>query len=294
MIPERARPVRRVHLHAALQSAEAGRRAVEGDDLAVEHERGAAGLVSGEGVGDLWVGGGEVLAAARAQAHAVVGAEREDPLAVELPLEDPTVVAEVVLGQGGEHRLDPARLVRGVALLPIRALQHVERAHRCGAPSSFRATWSRSRPVRTDSGCVLVGFRRASAPSSSSFTSSHAVVTVEAGQRVAAPQLAALQPHRDVSVVEAVGEGHRRAVVVGGEVAVRAGVPHDHRAGAVGAFGDDALEVEVVDRVVLDLAARAACRGVGRGAPRGRPRTAGRRRPRGGSPSAWCWRRAAG
>ena len=63
-------------------------------------------------------------------------------------------------------------------------------------------------------------------------------------------------------------------------------VPHDHVAAAVLAARDDALEVEVVERVVLDVDGQALDVGVERRALRHRPADAARRRPRGAGRSA--------
>ena len=50
--------------------------------------------------------------------------------------------------------------------------------------------------------------------------------------------------------------GHRRGRVVGAARLPRADVPHDHVAAAVLALGDHALEVEIFDRMVLDVHGR--------------------------------------
>jgi len=71
-------------------------------------------------------------------------------------------------------------------------------------------------------------------------------------EREAAVQLLALEPERDVAVRD--GVLHRdRPAALDRDVLVGAGVPDDHRAGAVFALGDAALELEVVERVVLGL-----------------------------------------
>ena len=70
----------------------------------------------------------------------------------------------------------------------------------------------------------------------------------------------------------------------------RAPVPHDHVAAAVLAARDHALEVEVVERMVLDVHGQALHVGVERRALRHGPAHAARRRLRAGGRSAAGWR----
>jgi hypothetical protein len=87
----------------------------------------------------------------REEPHSPSPLEGQRPFAVDLPLEQPAGIREALVGERGQHRLDPAR------------------------PAAQRpsfATCSTVRPLRTDSGCVLTGLRRRSAASSSSLTSS--------------------------------------------------------------------------------------------------------------------------
>ena len=81
-------------------------------------------------------------------------------------------------------------------------------------------------------------------------------------------QLLAVQLHVELAVAHRVDRVAALALVV---VVPGAGVPHDDVAAAVLARGDDALEVVVLQRVVLDVERRAAYRRVERGALRDGP-----------------------
>ncbi len=85
-------------------------------------------------------------------------------------------------------------------------------------------------------------------------------------ERPPALELLAVEPDLRVPGVERLG--HRALLV---EVAVRAGVPHDHGARPV-ALADHALEVGVLERVVLDLDREALHARVGRRPLRDGPR----------------------
>src|SRR5438128_11714470 len=97
-------------------------------------------------------------------------AEHQAPDTVVLRLEDPRGIGEAFLGQRGEHRFRPRRLLRRPKSGSIPRGDRPEHvAHRVPCSS---ATCSIVRPEITDSGRVRTGFRRASARSSASFTSS--------------------------------------------------------------------------------------------------------------------------
>ena len=83
----------------------------------------------------------------------------------------------------------------------------------------------------------------------------------------------------EVEVELAVGDGGARVVGLGRRP--RAPVPHDHVAAAVLAARDDALEVGVLDRVVLDLARRGRGPSGRASGPSARPSSPARRRARG-------------
>ena len=140
-------------------------------------------------------------------------------------------------------------------------------AARGASHSRPAATSSIVRPLSTDSGCVETGLRRASAASSRTLTSSQllAAAPLHAGARqgVAPAQLAALELDDGVPVGQRALDRHLLAVALGA-VAVGAGVPHDDRARAVAALPDRALEVGVVERVVLDGHRQALLARVGR------------------------------
>jgi hypothetical protein len=95
---------------ALLQPGEPGLAAVESDDLPVDDE--VAGLLGGQGLGDLGVGAGVLLVVAGHQPDPPAGSERQASLAVELALEHPPRVGEPVLGERGQLRVEPAGLIR--------------------------------------------------------------------------------------------------------------------------------------------------------------------------------------
>ena len=102
------------------------------------------------------------------------------------------------------------------------------------------------------------------------------VVLVIAGmlhpdQGVAAADLVAFEEDLDFAVLDGAGHGRRMLRVVG-DVAVCPPVPDDHPSGPILALGNHALEVAVVERVVLDLDGQPAVRGIGGWSPRHRPR----------------------
>src|SRR5918999_3813222 len=132
-------------LAALLEPGEAGLRAVEGHDLAVEHEV-RRGLAL-ERLDDLREPRVEAEVVAREQPHARFCLDGDAADAVELAFEDPAGVGEPLLGQHRLHRLDAVG----------------ERGH----------SSSIVRPLTTDSGWVLTGLRRASASSSRRLISSH-------------------------------------------------------------------------------------------------------------------------
>jgi hypothetical protein len=78
-----------------------------------------------------------------------------------------------------------------------------------------------------------------------------ALVLADAGKRPAAAQLLAAQLHDEVTLVERALERHLAPVALRA-VAIGPGIPHDHRAGAVLALGDDALKPGVLERMILD------------------------------------------
>ncbi len=155
-------------LHAALQPREAGDGTLEGHDLAVEHAV-APGPAS-QRVDQLRVGIAELLAVAAQNPRRAAAHHRHRALAVELALENPARIGKPLIGQGRQRRRPPAgqRLRPGaLAILPGQA---GERARHPSLPIS-----SMLRPDSTESGSVETGFRRASAASSSTLTSSQRV-----------------------------------------------------------------------------------------------------------------------
>src|SRR5260370_6350228 len=96
--------------HALLQAGEPAVAAASVDALAVDDE--VAGLLGGQGLGDLGVGTGVVLLVAGHQPGRPSGSERQATLAIELALEDPRRIGEPVQGERGQLRIHPARLIR--------------------------------------------------------------------------------------------------------------------------------------------------------------------------------------
>ena len=148
--------------------------------------------------------------------------------------------------------------------------------------ASSRATCSIVRPLLTDSGCVLSGLRRASAPSSRRLISSHCGFAPPSVRCSVQPplELLALEPDLRVAGVERLG--HRALLV---EVAVGARVPHDH-----GARRRSPRRSRPRSRRSRAGGPRPRRRGASRAGrstgPSGPPTSAASRRPRGGSRSA--------
>src|SRR6185436_14700008 len=94
---------------------------------------------------------------------------------VELALEDPVRVAEAGVREDGLHRIGGLRRGRGREQRALVVAQRGEQVAHASSPVpvSSLATCSIVRPLLTDSGCVLSGLRRASAPSSRRLISSH-------------------------------------------------------------------------------------------------------------------------
>ncbi len=131
----------------------------------------------------------------------------------------------------------------------------------CHTASRAAFTSSLVRPVFTDAGCSS-GFQPGSAKSSFLCSSSHCSLPLRASvppdQQEPPLELLAGQ----IEVQLAAGDGGRR--VTGARRRPRAAVPHDHVAAAVLAARDHALEVGVLDRVVLHLHGQDARRRVQR------------------------------
>jgi hypothetical protein len=166
--PGCARLVRIAELHASLEAREARLALLEGHDLPVHEER--VRVLRRERLGDLGVAVVQGLPVAREELHRLAAPDGEASFAVELPLEDPVGVGEALVRERGQHRLNPSRPLASANPAPELVGKRVDdrRGHRADAS----ATSPTVRPEITDSGWVLVGRRRASAPSSSVFTSS--------------------------------------------------------------------------------------------------------------------------
>ena len=156
------------------------------------------------------------------------------------------------------RRARPARRSVGAA--------QIDRARPASAAGAA-LTSSLVRPVLTDRGWSS-GSHPATAYSSCLCSSSHCSLPprrAAANQREVAAQLLAVQVEVQVARL---GRGDRVGAV--GD-RPRAPVPHDHVAAAVLARGDDAFEVEVVERVVLDVHRHALRVGIERRSLRHRP-----------------------
>jgi hypothetical protein len=96
-------------LHPPLQPGEAAAAALEGDHLPVHHE--VVGLLRRQGLRQLRVVVVEPFAVAGQQPHLRALTKGQAALTVELRLEDPTRVGEAPVGEGGQHRVGPRRLL---------------------------------------------------------------------------------------------------------------------------------------------------------------------------------------
>ena len=140
---------------ALLEAGEARDPVPEGDYLPVDDEvLGGIVLVR---LGQLGVGGAHVPPRSRHQRHARTVADRDAADAVELLLEYPGGIREALVGEDGLHRLGLARPGGAPEAVAVRLREPLERVVQIS--SIFL-------PLRTDSGCVLTGLRRASAFSS--------------------------------------------------------------------------------------------------------------------------------
>src|SRR6056297_184586 len=157
-------------LHSLLQTREAADVVLEGDRFAVDDEIGAVLLQAG--LDQLGIGIVGLLAVAGQQSNLVVVAEKQQALAVELALVNPVGIGKALVGQRGQHRRHPFRviaLLQGVAFLACQCISPV--AHPSFPPSSSAICFM-VRSLSTDFFSVETGFRRASACSSSIFISS--------------------------------------------------------------------------------------------------------------------------
>jgi hypothetical protein len=102
------------------------RSGVERDDLAVEDE---VALEVAEHSLDLRVGVDQLLAAAGEEQDLPVGDVGDGAFAIELALEDPGRVRDVVAGQGGEHRVEPSGETLGTQLYPPVCREPVPHVH---------------------------------------------------------------------------------------------------------------------------------------------------------------------
>jgi hypothetical protein len=178
----------RCQVHAPLELLEAGPRALERDDLAVEHD-----LVPRQRLRErpqLGVARGHVATAAGLQDQAPALHERDRAHAVPLDLERPAAVVVRKRTRAREHRLElfGHRLALGV----VRGIHAMD----------------------------------------------HPVVALGAEQHVASPHALPVEGDHHLRVAELV-------------LLVRAAVPDRHRPGAVLPGRDRALELEVLERVVL-------------------------------------------
>ncbi len=240
---------------------------VEHHDLAVD-DRLAAGQGT-EALGEVGVSRGPVEAAAGRHPYAVAGDERDRTVAVELDFVQPAVALRGIRCAARELRREPCRHVRpdgsgdparsrGAA--PCR-LWRPTGGSRIGefldAPPRFRAF----RAFGEDVGAFPRG--RVAFLEQEPVSLRLARLGLEAGQHEAAVQFLAGQPELE-------GSGGQRAV----DVVHRrpdAGVPDDHRSGAVGPLGDDALEVDILDGMVFRLDGEALVVRVERGSLRHGP-----------------------
>src|SRR5215470_309830 len=227
--------------HALLEPLEARAPAlVEGDDLAVEDE--ALEWERVQRRRHLRIARGEELPAPSAQLDLVARARSENPHAVVLDLEQPRRIRRRLvderrqhheiaarrdlaarrpqLGQPAAYGRDPARAV--AQLLDRQAREH-------GLGIAFR---------RLHVADVFVGLLEQEPV---------AILAAHPRERPPALQLEAEQLELELAARDLLAGGLRLQQLES------PGVPDDRRTGSVAAFGNDAFEVGVLDRVVLDV-----------------------------------------
>ena len=248
------------HAGAVLEQAE-GRAAfaVESDHLAVENRRlglDPRRLRSGE-VGEVARG---VLLVACPEPDLAVVDDRLDTVPVELQLEQPIGIVERRVAHGRLHRLDEVGEGRDLRAGQVDVGFLCRRAripHRVLAGEHLvvgSAGLDRLRQLVD----VPVGIGRLVALVDQQPVVRAGLGAARLDQREAAAQLLAVEPELEL----ALADGPAR--IVGFLRLERAPVPHDHVAAAVLALGNDALEVEVRDRMVLDMNGHAPLVGVER------------------------------
>jgi hypothetical protein len=227
--------------HALLQAAEArAPRLVVRHDLAVEHD--LLHAEPAQRLRDLGIARRDVLAAAAQHAHVVAAALGDHADAVVLDLEHPALARERLLGQRGEHVFH----LLG-AQIAARRLQCGDVRAQRGEPGGDVAHLLHGEPRdhRARPALVSLHVRRRAVHL---LQQQPVLLTLaHAHQRPPSAELVPEQLQLELAARVLL------AYVLGLERAVRAPVPHDHGPGAVVAGRDHALEVCVLERMVLDV-----------------------------------------
>ena len=242
---QRAGHVRRPReTHASLEPLEARHAArVQRDDLAVDQD--AIERERAERRDDLGVASGHDLAAPADEGHRVARALRQDAHAVVLDLEEPVRALGGPRGRGRQHEaLLPGRHV------PIRRAQVPQPSPEC-LPHGARVPHLLEREPGADRsgvalGDLLRGDRLASFPDEEPVLAL-ARLAPHSRERPAAPELVAAEVHLE----EAALELGARILRLGRPVAPM--IPDDDGARAVVVLRDHALELGVLEGVILDL-----------------------------------------
>ena len=224
-------------LGAVLEPLEARvSRLVGHDELGVQHD--VVVRQRRDGAGELGERGGDVVAVACDEAGLAALARGADAIAVELELEQPPRLREWLLARLGEHgfglldphnaprRFEPRQLLLDGFSSILAFLQLLDRE-----PREHRFGWQRT---------IL---RNVAVP----FLDEEPLflALLELHQRPLAVQLVAPELEQELPLL------HPLVRVL--ERDPHASVPHDHRAGAVVALGDDPFEVTVLERMVFDV-----------------------------------------
>ncbi len=230
--------------HAGLQALEARpARVVQRHDLAVDHE--AVDGQRSQGAHHLGIPRGRILAAPSVQGHALAPAVRQHAHPVVLDLVDPGRIGEGPLRERGQGEGLGARVHLGA-----RRPQRVEAGAHRGEPGRAVGhlldgeTGEHRLRVALDQ-LDAVGRQRGAVGLLEQ--QPVAVLARHAREGPAPAHLVAEDLHLELAARELIERLLRLAR------AVPAVVPHDDRARSVVAGGDDALEVAVLDRVILDV-----------------------------------------
>ena len=119
-------------MYSALEPGKARHPALESDDFSV-HDKLLCGLPF-HGFLQLWISFVEIFLVAREEPNLSASAESEAPHAVNLALENPFGIGEVLIGESRKHRTDPSGLALPNQLVTLCLFDLIEKtAHRQAA-----------------------------------------------------------------------------------------------------------------------------------------------------------------